>query len=69
MHVVPSDDPVNARWTDRGVTDKDGKPFYTPKPPPTSEEIREEANRLTAAWNMIVEKISDPQGYRKGINP
>ena len=61
LRVAPSDDPVNARWMDRGATDKDGKPFYTPKPPPTPEEIREEANKLTAAWNAIVQRISDPQ--------
>jgi hypothetical protein len=57
LRVVLSDNPVNARWTKEGLRDKDGKPFYTPKPPPTPEEIQEEASRLTAAWNAIVERI------------
>jgi hypothetical protein len=35
LRVVPTDDPANARWTESGATDKDGKPFHTPAPPPT----------------------------------
>jgi hypothetical protein len=65
LRVAPSDDPVNARWTKEGPRNKDGKPFYTPKPPPTPEEIRQEAKRLTDAWNAIVDGMDDSQ--RKAV--
>jgi hypothetical protein len=60
LRVVPSDDPANARWTEKGATDKDGKPFYIPPPPPTPEEIRAEADRLRAAWEAIVARMDAP---------
>ena len=39
LRVVPSDDPVNARRTEKGTTDQDGKPFYTPPPTPSPRNI------------------------------
>ena len=59
LRVVPSDDEANAHWTEKGATDKDGKPFYAP-PPPTPEEIRAEADRLGAAWDAIVARMDAP---------
>jgi hypothetical protein len=65
LRVVPSDDPANARWTEKGATDKDGKPFYTPQPPPIPEAIRAEADRLGAAWDAIVAGM-DPPSLKRG---
>ncbi|MGA3105388.1 MAG: hypothetical protein ABSD53_12975 [Terriglobales bacterium] len=60
LRVVPSDDPVNARRTEKGTTDQDGKPFYTPPPTPSPEEHRAEADRLGAAWDAIVARLYKP---------
>jgi hypothetical protein len=57
LRVVPSNDAVNARWTEKGVTDKDGNPTYTPPPPASPEEIRASAEKLSAAWEAIVERM------------
>jgi hypothetical protein len=54
---VPSDDPVNARWTDEGVTNTKGTPFYTLPPAPSPKETREEADRLRVAWNATVNRM------------
>jgi hypothetical protein len=44
LRTVRSDDPVNARWTDEGLRDKNGQPFCQPQAAPTIEEIRAEAS-------------------------
>lgn len=67
LRVVPSDDPANARWTEKGATDKDGKPFCTPPPPPTPEAMRAEADRLEAAWDAIVAGMEQPS-LKRGQN-
>jgi hypothetical protein len=64
LNVVPSDDPVNARRTEKGTTDQDGKPFHTSPPPPTPEELRAEADRLGAAWDAIVARL-DRRGQKR----
>ncbi|MGB8063359.1 MAG: hypothetical protein WCF26_15815 [Candidatus Sulfotelmatobacter sp.] len=60
LRVVPSDEPANAYWTQKGATDKDGKPFHTLPTPPTPEQIRAEADRLGAAWDAIVAGMDAP---------
>lgn len=65
LRVVPSDDPANARWTEKDPTDKDGEPFYAPPLPPTPEEIRAEADRLGAAWDAIVARMDAPSLKRR----
>jgi hypothetical protein len=65
LRVVPSDDPANARWTEKGATDKDGKPFSAPPPSLTPEEIRAAADRLGAAWDAIVARM-DAASLKRG---
>ena len=57
LRIVRSDDPVNARWTDEGLRNKEGQPFCRPQPAPTIEEIRAEAKVLGAAWDSIVDRL------------
>jgi hypothetical protein len=66
LRVVKSCDSVNARWTEKGVTDKDGR-LPEPPPPPTPEEIRSDADRLSTAWNAIVARMdaSPKRGQKK----
>ena len=61
LRVVPSEGPVNARWTRKGLTNQDGKPFYTPPQPPTPEEIQEEAKILIAAWVAMLDRMDFSQ--------
>jgi hypothetical protein len=57
LRVSASDEPANARWTEQGLCDKWGQPFYRPSPPPTPEEVQVEADRLRTAWAAIVERL------------
>src|SRR5437868_408774 len=57
IRVVQSDDPVNARWTDKGILNLDGQLFYPPPPPPTKEEILADANRLRARRDALLASI------------
>lgn len=54
LRVVASDEPMNARWTEKGLLNKDGKPFSRPPSQATPEEIRAEAERLGSRWDAIV---------------
>ncbi len=54
LHIVASDEPINARWTEKGLLNKDGQPLFDASRQPTPEEIRAEADRLRARWDALV---------------
>jgi hypothetical protein len=54
LRTVASDEPVNARQTEKELLNKDEQPFCNPFPQPTPEEIRAEADRLGARWDTLV---------------
>lgn len=59
LRVVPSDEPVNASWTEKGVLDKDGQPIHRPPAAPAFEETQEEAKKLRLRWEEIVDRVND----------
>ena len=63
--VVDSNDPVNARWTEKGIADKDGN-LPPPPPEPTPKEIQAEAELLNARWEALLERMdaSLKRGHR-----
>lgn len=59
VRVVLSDDPVNARCTEKSLFDKDGEPIKrTYQPPQKPEDVQAEARRLGAMVEATARRIA-----------
>jgi len=56
LRVVSSGEPVNARWTEKGLLDNEGQPIYRRPAAPTWEETQEEAKKLRRRWQRTVDR-------------